>query len=72
MSRQTRTADRAATDRALDQVEVRAVVDHQHRRRLGSLGLEPRHTGDRAPVDGRVGDDDIVESLLGEVERLGR
>ena len=42
MSRHTRTSRRAAADRALDQVEVGAVVDHQHRRPRRVLGGQPR------------------------------
>ena len=53
---------RPAADRALDQVEVGPVVDHQHRRALRRLGGEPRDLGDRAAVDRRVGDDEVVEA----------
>ena len=62
---------RPAADRALDQVEVRAVVDHQHRRARGRLGGEAGDLADRAAVDRRVGDDEVLEALAGELERLG-
>ena len=71
MSRQTRTGAAPAADRRLDQVEVRAVVDHQHRRAVGFARRSSRATSrDRRPVDGRVGDDDVLEALLGEPQRL--
>jgi len=60
----------AGTDRALDQVEVGSVVDHQHRRAGGVLGREPPDLGDRAAIDGRIGDEQVGEPGAGEVKRL--
>ena len=48
-----------------------AVVDHQNGRSVGRLGGEPGHPADRAPVDGGIGDDDVVEAAFGEPQRLG-
>ncbi len=60
-----------AADRALDQVEVGAIVDHQHRRALRGLARQAPDPGDRPAIDGRVADDQVLEPLLGEVQRLG-
>ena len=63
---------RAAPDRRLDQVEVGRAVDHRHRRarRLGGGQLD--QLGERLAVGGRVGDDDVLEALPGEEQRLGQ
>ena len=61
----------AGADRALDQVEVGAVVDHQHRAAARVLRGQPRHLRDRAAVDRGVGDDDVLEAGACEVNCLG-
>ena len=63
---------RAAPDRRLDQVEVRRAVDHRHRRArwLGDGQLDQLR--ERLAVGGRVGDDDVLEALTGEPQRLGQ
>ena len=63
----------AAAERRLDQVEVLDAVDHQHRRRVaGRSAASRRARASARAVGGRVGDDEVLEALLGEPQRLGQ
>ena len=63
------TPGRAPPARPRDQVEVLAAVDHQRdRARAPARGQRAQ----RRAVDGRVGDDDVVEPVPGQPQRLGQ
>ncbi len=47
-------------ERGVEQVELRERVDHDRDARLGSFGGETRKLAQRAPIGGRVGDEDVL------------
>ena len=64
---QTRIGRAAAAGRRLDQVELLDRVDHQDRR---AVVLDPAEHGERGAVGRRVGEQQVVEAVLVEPQRL--
>ena len=74
-SRRPAPSRRGWTSRpAADSIRSRCAgaVHHQDGRGVRLLGREPRELGDRRAIGRRVSDDEIVEALLGEPQRLGQ
>ena len=63
---------RRAAQHRLDQLEMLDAIDHHHRRLIGVGGAADRQLGQSVAVGRRVGEQEVLEALRGEPERLGQ
>ena len=62
----------APVERAVDQVELLDAVDHHAHAALRAFGGELGERAQRAPVGGRVGDEQVLGAVVGEPQGLGQ